>query len=78
MIIPIRCFTCGKLIAHLWEKYEKELQKEYNKSKNKNKKIYFEIPSHETVEKRTLDNLGLKKYCCRRMMLSHIDLCSKI
>ena len=30
MIIPIRCFTCGKLIAHLWEKYEDELQKEYD------------------------------------------------
>ncbi|BFI73064.1 DNA-directed RNA polymerase subunit N [Nanoarchaeota archaeon] len=21
MIIPIRCFTCGKPIGHLWEKY---------------------------------------------------------
>lgn len=78
MIIPIRCFTCGKLIAHLWDKYEEELQKEYNKSKNKNKKIYIDIPSHKTVEKRTLDKLGLKRYCCRRMMLGHIDLCSEL
>jgi len=23
MIIPIRCFSCGKPIAHLWEKYKK-------------------------------------------------------
>ncbi len=21
MIIPIRCFSCGKPVAHLWEKY---------------------------------------------------------
>ncbi len=21
MIVPIRCFTCGKPIAHLWEKF---------------------------------------------------------
>ena len=21
MIVPIRCFTCGKPIGHLWEKY---------------------------------------------------------
>lgn len=21
MIIPIRCFTCGKVIAHMYEKY---------------------------------------------------------
>jgi len=23
MIIPVRCFTCGKPIAHLYEKYKK-------------------------------------------------------
>lgn len=22
MIIPIRCFSCGKPVAHLWEKYQ--------------------------------------------------------
>ncbi len=22
MIIPIRCFSCGKPIAHLWEEYK--------------------------------------------------------
>lgn len=22
MIIPIRCFSCGKPIAHLWKKYK--------------------------------------------------------
>ncbi len=27
MIIPVRCFTCGKPIGHLWEKY-KELLKQ--------------------------------------------------
>lgn len=28
MIIPIRCFSCGKPIAHLWEKFKKEIAKE--------------------------------------------------
>ena len=27
MMIPIRCFTCGKLIAHKWEDYQKKLKK---------------------------------------------------
>lgn len=27
MIIPIRCFSCGKPIAHLWEEYEKRVAK---------------------------------------------------
>lgn len=25
MIIPIRCFGCGKPIAHLWEEYKKRV-----------------------------------------------------
>jgi len=23
MIIPVRCFTCGKPVGHLWEDYER-------------------------------------------------------
>ena len=26
MIIPIRCFTCGKPIAHLWEQFKKRVE----------------------------------------------------
>jgi len=26
-MIPIRCFTCGKPIAHLWQKYKEKIEK---------------------------------------------------
>lgn len=26
MIIPVRCFSCGKPIAHLWEEYKKKVE----------------------------------------------------
>lgn len=26
MIIPVRCFTCGKVIGNQWKHYEHELQ----------------------------------------------------
>ena len=26
MIIPIRCISCGKPVAHLWEKYKKHVE----------------------------------------------------
>jgi len=26
MMIPIRCFTCGKVIAHLWEEYKRRVE----------------------------------------------------
>jgi DNA-directed RNA polymerase subunit N (RpoN/RPB10) len=25
MIIPVRCFSCGKPIGHLWEEYKKQV-----------------------------------------------------
>lgn len=27
MIIPVRCFSCGKPVAHLWEEYKKRTEK---------------------------------------------------
>ncbi len=55
MIIPIRCFSCGKPIAHLWEDF-------------KSRTIKGEDP------KKVLDDLGLDRFCCRVMFMSHVDL----
>lgn len=59
MIVPVRCFTCGKPIAEYYEKYINEIKT------NKD-------------AKKVLDDLGIKRYCCRRMMLSHVDLIDDI
>ena len=82
MIIPIRCFTCNKVIAHLWEEYLNKIQLEYIekdlKNKKKNRFIDIEELEEKTIEGKILDEMKLNKYCCRRMMLSHVDLCDKI
>lgn len=26
MIIPVRCFSCGRVIGHLWEEYKKKVE----------------------------------------------------
>ncbi len=26
MIVPVRCFSCGKVVGSLWEKYQKLLE----------------------------------------------------
>lgn len=64
MIIPVRCFTCGKVVGSLYEKYLKLLG-EYEAEAD---------GSLETPAKRALDELGLTRYCCRRMLLTHVDL----
>jgi DNA-directed RNA polymerase subunit N (RpoN/RPB10) len=81
MIIPVRCFTCGKVIAHLWETYLQKLNEEYEKIGKKYDPtvlIYADQISNDTLEFRVLNELGLERYCCRRMFLTHVDLCDKI
>lgn len=84
MIIPIQCFSCGKQIAHKWEKYQQKIQEEYNKKPNLNnvhiltEDVVEFIKNKKPIEEKTLDELGLKRYCCRRMFISHIDLCEKL
>ncbi len=33
MIIPVRCFSCGKPIGHLWEDYKKRIAQGENPKK---------------------------------------------
>lgn len=33
MIIPIRCFSCGRPVAQKWEEYQKRVEKGENKKK---------------------------------------------
>ena len=55
MIIPIRCLSCNKPVAHLYEQYKQRVD-----SGEERKKI--------------LDELGLKRYCCRALFMGHVDL----
>jgi len=77
MIIPVRCFTCGKLIGNLWETYQQKVQAEISKITTDYDK---EISKEEikSIEIKIIDELGLKRYCCNRMLLSHVDLSEKI
>ena len=79
MIIPIRCFTCGKLLANLWETYQLTLQTEINNLKDQEKyKIDIDENTKKSIEHAILNKMGITRYCCRRMMISHVDLCDKI
>ena len=73
MIIPIRCYTCNKILADKWNYYKTEVSK--LKKTNEDTIINVSTGQHkETPEGKILDKLELKRYCCRRMMLSHVEL----
>ena len=76
MIIPIKCFTCGKVLADKYRFYEKEVRKiKMNENLEINKVIYLTDENvDKTPEGIVLDKLKLKKYCCRRHMLTHVEI----
>ena len=71
MIIPVTCCTCGKILADKWNYYVKEIEKYDSEDSVLNVNIKT---LQQTKEGKVLDSLGLKRYCCRRMMISHVDL----
>ena len=76
MIIPIKCFTCGQVLADKYRYYQEEVRKQkYNNKMEVEKVIYLTKENvDKTPEGEVLDKLGLTKYCCRRHMLTHVDL----
>lgn len=55
MIIPVRCFTCGRVVASAYDQFVADLKK-------------------GVKPKQALDQTGLTRFCCRRMIISHVDL----
>ena len=73
MIIPIKCFSCGKVIADKYEYYCKEVKRARHGKEVSD--IYFSKTNCEkTVEGVILDKIGLTRLCCRRMILTHVDI----
>ena len=60
MMVPIRCFSCGQVVADRWEEFNRRVNQE-----------------HEEPQK-VLNELGVKRYCCRRMLIGHVDLIDEI
>lgn len=72
MIIPIRCFTCGKIMADKIDYYMAEYEKLKNNHDKEEDPVYKDFDKVHT--KKLLDELGLTRYCCRRNLISNVDL----
>jgi len=59
VLVPVRCFTCGNLVADKFEEYQDKV-----KSGEEPAKI--------------LDSLGIKRYCCRRMLLTTVETIQQV
>ena len=59
MLIPVRCYSCNKVVGNKWISYNKKLDEGIS-------------------PKDALDQLGLKRMCCRKMILTHVELIDKL
>ena len=59
VLVPVRCFTCGKLIADKYDDYQNK------------------IKAGEEANK-VLDELGMERYCCRRMLLTTVETIQQV
>lgn len=59
MMPPVRCFTCGAPLGHLWWEFQRRVKA-------------GEPPA------KVLDDLGVRRYCCRRMLLTSITYIEEI
>lgn len=72
MIIPVRCFRCGQVLASKYYKY-KENMKKYKKPeilsyKKKNTQVYV----------KEMEKVGIKRYCCKAHFLGQMDILEKL
>ena len=78
MIITIRCFTCNHVLADKWKWFEKECEKltTVDNEQPEQQKTKKAPPKNMEASNRAelLDKLGLKRLCCRRHMLGHVDM----
>ena len=76
MLIPVKCFTCGKVIGNKYQYYMREIVKRKEQMGELPQEIqYLDDKSiDKTVEGVLLDELKLKDMCCRRHLLTHVNI----
>lgn len=77
MIIPVRCMTCGKVLADKWEAYTQRCNDADGgdgKAKAEGQSTPHPSRGGKTVHGRILDELGIVNICCRIAMQTHVDM----
>ena len=76
MIIPVKCFTCGNVLANKYLYYLEQVSKRKESEKIEQNEMQYltEDNIEKSIEGEELDKLNLVKPCCRRHMLTHIDV----
>jgi DNA-directed RNA polymerase subunit N (RpoN/RPB10) len=80
-LIPVRCFSCGSVLADKWVAYQTICRKQESFLETNSGSIQVETNvyfsptnSNKSVHGKALDSLQIHNACCRRVMLTHVDI----
>ena len=59
MLIPVRCFSCNKIVGGTYEEFVERRENGEDPAK-------------------VMDDLGINRYCCRKIYVSHLDLIDEL
>lgn len=75
MLIPVRCFTCGGVLANRYRYYEREVRRLKTERNMSDNVVYLTKDNiKKTPEGEVMDRLGFNKVCCRRHILTHVNI----
>lgn len=78
MIIPVRCINCGKVLADKWNYYQRRLRELKGPGYSSEPTCFDGVNLPKTEESKVFDELMLTRYCCKKTLLTHVDLIEKI
>ena len=81
MIIPVRCYTCSKLLADKYEYYESELLRKKLAMNTTEDPLIININATDikkTIAGEIMDELGIIRICCRKVMMTSINIIDEI
>lgn len=77
MIIPVRCFTCNKVLGDKWVHYQRRVAEMVDSGEINDDDTRHDVVNAKQGQEprgRLLQEMGLTRMCCRRHLLTHVDL----
>jgi DNA-directed RNA polymerase subunit N (RpoN/RPB10) len=81
MLIPIRCYSCGKILANKYDYFQNELNRKKLAMNTTEDPLIININASDikkTIAGELMDELGLTRICCRKVLLTSINIIDEI
>jgi DNA-directed RNA polymerase subunit N (RpoN/RPB10) len=81
MLIPVRCYSCGKVLANKYDYFQNELNRKKLAMNTTEDPLIINVNAADikkTIAGELMDELGLTRICCRKVMLTSINIIDEI